>query len=126
MPVKGLLGVLEGLVGDSVTIELKSGNVVTGTLVSIEQSMTAHLSGAKIARPKGEPELHDELSIRGTNIRMFELSEATDIDALLRKAEQAEKRKAAGVGGKKPAPKQQGGAAAAAPNQAGKRRDRDD
>lgn len=90
--VKGLIHAIEALVGDTITIELKNSSVVTGTLASVDQTMTCHLSGAKVVPFRGEPELHDELTVRGMNIRMFLLNETTDIDTLLKKAEAAEKR----------------------------------
>jgi small nuclear ribonucleoprotein D1 len=117
--VKGLIHAIEALVGDTVTIELKNSSVVTGTLASVDQTMTCHLSGAKVVPRSGEPELHDELTVRGMNIRLFLLNETTDIDTLLTKAAAAEKRthndnkKKGGnnnnnsrpFGGAKPAPK---------------------
>lgn len=90
--VKGLIHVLEALVGDTVTIELKNSSVVTGTLASIDQTMTAHLTGAKVVPSRGEPELHDELTVRGMNVRLFLLSDSTDVDVLLKKAEANEKK----------------------------------
>ena len=113
--VKGLVNVLEALQGDTVTIELKNGSVVTGTLANVDVNMTAHLTGAKVVPVKGEPEQHDELTVRGMNVRMFLLGDSSDIDVLLRKAESNEKRtqqkqKTAGFrpGAPKPAPKMAG------------------
>jgi small nuclear ribonucleoprotein D1 len=84
--VKGLIHVLEALIGETVTIELRNSTIATGTLASIDQAMTAHLTGAKVVPARGEPELHHELTIRGMNIRCFLLNETTDLDVLLKKA----------------------------------------
>ena len=126
--VRGLIHVLEALVGDTVTIELKNNSVVTGTLIDIDVNMTSHLSGAKVVPHRGEPEVHDELTIRGMNIRQFLLNDAVDIDTLLRKAAVNEKKAA----DKAKASKKGGGGADAkkrpfggeAPKMAGKIRQR--
>lgn len=90
--VKGLIHVLEALVGETVTVELKNSSVVTGTLSSIDQTMTAHLTAAKVVPARGEPELHHELTVRGMNIRMFLLNDTVDVDNLLKKAAVNEKK----------------------------------
>lgn len=71
------------LSNESVTIELKNGTVVHGTIIGLDVHMNTHLKNVKL-QPAGRPALHlDHLSLRGNTIRYYILPEALALDALL-------------------------------------------
>lgn len=68
---------------ESVTIELKNGTVVSGTITGVDASMNTYLKNVK-STPKGKnPVKHDFLSIRGNNIRYYILPDSLNLDTLL-------------------------------------------
>ncbi|KAI3383864.1 hypothetical protein SNEBB_006407 [Seison nebaliae] len=67
----------------TVTIELKNGASVTGTISGVDMSMNTHLKTVKFTSKNKEPMQMDFLSIRGNNIRYFILPEALPLDTLL-------------------------------------------
>jgi small nuclear ribonucleoprotein D1 len=55
--------------GETVTIELKNGTVVQGTISGVDMSMNTHLKTVKMTVKGKESQSMDALSIRGSNIR---------------------------------------------------------
>ena len=68
---------------ESVTIELKNGTVVHGTVTGVDIQMNTHLKTVKMT-VRGRPAVTlDTLSIRGNNIRYWILPDALPLDMLL-------------------------------------------
>ncbi|CAK9294402.1 unnamed protein product [Gordionus sp. m RMFG-2023] len=68
---------------ETVTIELKNGTQIHGTITGVDMSMNTHLKSCKVTIKNGEPITQDTLSIRGNNIRYFILPDPLNIDNLL-------------------------------------------
>jgi small nuclear ribonucleoprotein D1 len=87
---------------ETVTIELKNGSVVHGTitgavnprppklhapnppvLLGVDMQMNTHLKTVKMTTRNREPVTLDSLSIRGNNIRYFVLPDSLPLDTLL-------------------------------------------
>jgi small nuclear ribonucleoprotein D1 len=66
-----------------VTIELKNGTVVNGTITGVDMQMNTHLKTVKMTVKNKNPVHMDALSIRGNNIRYFILPDSLPIDTLL-------------------------------------------
>ena len=49
---------------ETVTIELKNGTVIKGTITGVDVSMNTHLKTVKKTNRKGEPEDLDHLTVR--------------------------------------------------------------
>ncbi|KAM3719850.1 putative small nuclear ribonucleoprotein Sm [Dirofilaria immitis] len=71
------------LAHESVTIELKNGTLVTGTIVGVDVAMNIHLRTVKMTLKNREPVSLDSLSIRGNNIRYIILPDTIPLDTLL-------------------------------------------
>ena len=56
---------------ETVTIELKNGTVVQGTITGVDISMNTYLRNVKSTIKGKNPVRHDFLSIRGNNIRYY-------------------------------------------------------
>lgn len=68
---------------ESVSIELKNGTVVHGTVTGVDIQMNTHLKTVKMT-VRGRPAVNlDTLSIRGNNIRYWILPDALPLDMLL-------------------------------------------
>ncbi|GFE54012.1 LSM domain containing protein [Babesia ovis] len=84
-----LVRFLMKLANESVTVELKNGTVLTGTVMGVDISMNTHLKNVKIVNKNSgsgsEPNyiLLDHLTVRGNNIRYFILSDSLPLDTLL-------------------------------------------
>lgn len=78
-----LVRFLMKLTNETVTIELKNGSVVIGTITGVDVSMNTHLKGVKLTVKGNDPVTLDHLTIRGNNIRYFHLPESLPIDSLL-------------------------------------------
>ncbi|KAK4683447.1 small nuclear ribonucleoprotein D1, partial [Tremellales sp. Uapishka_1] len=92
---------------ETVTIELKNGTSVHGTITSVDPQMNTHLKSVKLSlrnSPAATPPLSlDSIAIRGNNIRYFILPDSLPLDTLLvDDAPAAKRRKEGGVGGKGP------------------------
>ena len=82
------------LSNETVTVEMKNGTVVVGTVVGVDSSMNTHLKGVKMT-VKGRDEVQlDSLSIRGNTIRYYLLPDSLNLDALLVESEKKTKPKA--------------------------------
>lgn len=68
---------------ESVTIELKNGTVIHGTVTGVDVQMNTHLKAVKMTVRGGEPISLDTLSIRGNNTRYWILPDALPLDTLL-------------------------------------------
>ena len=69
---------------ETVTIELKNGSIVNGTIVGVDVSMNTHLKSVKMTPHRGAtPVQLDQLTIRGNNIRYVILPDALALDTLL-------------------------------------------
>ena len=68
---------------ETVTIELKNGTIVHGTVDCIDMAMNTHLRSVKMATKNKDPINLDTFSIRGNNVRYFILPEALPLDSLL-------------------------------------------
>ena len=78
-----LVKFLSKLVNQTVTIELKNGSVIIGTLIGVDVSMNTHLKTAKL-RLKGKADINfDHFTVRGNNIRYFILPEELSLEQYL-------------------------------------------
>ncbi|KAI9593573.1 hypothetical protein BDF19DRAFT_448221 [Syncephalis fuscata] len=78
-----LVRFLMKLSNEVVTIELKNGTVVHGTITGVDMSMNTHLKMVKMTMKNRDPANLDSLSIRGNNIRYFILPDSLPLDTLL-------------------------------------------
>lgn len=78
-----LVRFLMKLTNETVTIELKNGTVVVGTITGVDVSMNTHLKTVKLTIKGNDPINLDHLTIRGNNIRYFFLPESLNVDTLL-------------------------------------------
>jgi small nuclear ribonucleoprotein D1 len=68
---------------ETVTIELKTGTIVHGTIASVSPQMNTNLRNAKMT-PKGGVQISlDNISIRGSEIRYYILPDSLPLDTLL-------------------------------------------
>ncbi|KAE9554214.1 hypothetical protein FO519_002578 [Halicephalobus sp. NKZ332] len=78
-----LVRFLMKLTRETVTIELKNGTQVQGTILGVDVAMNMHLRNVKMT-VKGRDQITlDALSIRGNNIRYIVLPDALGLDQLL-------------------------------------------
>lgn len=69
---------------ETVTIELKNGTIVHGTIAGVDVSMNTHLKSVKMTPFRGATPIQmEQLSIRGNNIRYVILPDALALDTLL-------------------------------------------
>merc|ERR1711976_508165 len=74
-----LVRFLMKLNGETVTIELKNGTVVHGTVVGVDMSMNTHLKTVKLPLRNKNPVNLDFLTIRVNNVRYFILPESLNL-----------------------------------------------
>ncbi|MFH4984531.1 hypothetical protein AB6A40_011240, partial [Gnathostoma spinigerum] len=68
---------------ESVTIELKNGTLVSGTIMGVDVAMNTHLRTVKMTMRNRDPVQLDTLSIRGNNIRYIILPDTIPLDTVL-------------------------------------------
>lgn len=78
-----LVRFLMKLNNESVTIELKNGSVVNGTITGVDMSMNTHLKKVRLTVRNRDPVQLDSLSIRGNTIRYYILPDSIPLDTLL-------------------------------------------
>ncbi|WWD15661.1 hypothetical protein CI109_100083 [Kwoniella shandongensis] len=88
---------------ETVTIELKNGTVIHGTITSVDPQMNTHLKSVKLtlrSQSSSQPPLSlDSIAIRGNNVRYYILPDSLPLDTLLvDDAPRAKKRKDGGAG----------------------------
>ncbi|CAI5523256.1 unnamed protein product [Closterium sp. Naga37s-1] len=77
---------------ETVSIELKNGTIVHGTILGVDISMNTHLKTVKLTVKGKNPVALDHLSVRGHTIRYFILPDSLNLDTLL--VDDAPRRKA--------------------------------
>lgn len=78
-----LVRFLMKLTNETVTIELKNGSVVVGTITGVDVSMNTHLKTVKLTIKGYDPVNLDNMTIRGNMIRYFFFPDSINIDTLL-------------------------------------------
>lgn len=69
---------------ETVTVELKNGAVVHGTITGVDVAMNTHLKAVKLwTHPGAAPVGLDALSLRGNNVRYFILPDSLPLETLL-------------------------------------------
>lgn len=68
---------------ETVTIELKNGTQVHGTITGVDVAMNTHLKTVKMIIKNREPVQLDTLSLRGNNIRYYVLPDSLPLETLL-------------------------------------------
>jgi small nuclear ribonucleoprotein D1 len=80
------------LTNETVSIELKNGTVVLGTITGVDVAMNTHLKRVTLM-PKGKNGIKvDNMSVRGSNIRCFILPDSLNLDTLLVDIDQPKQR----------------------------------
>uniref|UniRef100_A0A183B7Q1 Small nuclear ribonucleoprotein Sm D1 n=1 Tax=Echinostoma caproni TaxID=27848 RepID=A0A183B7Q1_9TREM len=78
-----LIRFLMKLSHETVTIELKNGTQVHGSIAGVDVSMNTHLRSVTVTPKNRESMNLDTLTVRGNNIRYFILPESLPLDTLL-------------------------------------------
>eukprot|EP00619_Florenciella_sp_RCC1007_P001735 CAMPEP_0205911740 /NCGR_PEP_ID=MMETSP1325-20131115/5357_1 /ASSEMBLY_ACC=CAM_ASM_000708 /TAXON_ID=236786 /ORGANISM="Florenciella sp., Strain RCC1007" /LENGTH=91 /DNA_ID=CAMNT_0053278317 /DNA_START=36 /DNA_END=308 /DNA_ORIENTATION=+ len=78
-----LVRFLMKLNNETVTIELKNGTVVQGTVSGVDVAMNTYMRNVKVTVKGKNTVNYDTLSIRGNNIRYYLLPDSLNLDALL-------------------------------------------
>lgn len=71
------------LSNETVTIELKNGTIISGTIVGVDLSMNTHLKTVKMTLKGRNPQSLEQLSIRGNTIRYYILPDTLNLENLL-------------------------------------------
>mmetsp|Transcript_23785 Transcript_23785/g.33256 ORF Transcript_23785/g.33256 Transcript_23785/m.33256 type:complete len:115 (+) Transcript_23785:84-428(+) len=78
-----LVRFLQKLNREQVTIELKNGTVISGTVVGVDATMNCHLKKVKVTVRGKNPVSYATLSVRGSTMRAWILPDSLNLDALL-------------------------------------------
>ncbi|KAL3592686.1 hypothetical protein D5086_011326 [Populus alba] len=78
-----LVRFLMKLNNETISIELKNGTVVHGTITGVDISMNTHLKTVKLTVKGKNPVTLDHLSVRGNNIRYYILPDSLNLETLL-------------------------------------------
>ncbi|KAL3270505.1 hypothetical protein HHI36_021045 [Cryptolaemus montrouzieri] len=68
---------------ETVTIELKNGTSIYGTITGVDVAMNTHLKAVKVTIKNGKPVNMDTLTVRGNNIRYYCLPDSLPLETLL-------------------------------------------
>ncbi|KAL7267528.1 Sm snRNP core protein Smd1 [Rhizina undulata] len=68
---------------ETVTVELKNGTIVHGTILSVDVKMNTSLRTVKMTIRNRDPINLDTINIRGSTIRYFILPDSLPLDTLL-------------------------------------------
>ncbi|XP_023345859.1 small nuclear ribonucleoprotein Sm D1 [Eurytemora carolleeae] len=68
---------------ETVTIELKNGTQVHGSITGVDIAMNTHLKSVKMTIKNRDPVSIDSLTVRGNNIRYFILPDTLPLENLL-------------------------------------------
>ncbi|KAI9788812.1 MAG: mRNA splicing protein smd1 [Piccolia ochrophora] len=68
---------------ETVTIELKNGTILHGTIASVSPQMNTSLRTVKMTQRGRDPISLDTINIRGSTIRYYILPDSLPLDALL-------------------------------------------
>ncbi|CAL1269028.1 unnamed protein product [Larinioides sclopetarius] len=68
---------------ETVTIELKNGTQVSGTITGVDVAMNTHLRSVKLTVKNRDPVQLETISIRGNNIRYYILPDSLPLETLL-------------------------------------------
>lgn len=102
-----LVRFLMKLKNETVTIELKNGTIVVGSVSGVDIKMNTFLQNVKMTVKDKNPINLDQLTLRGSSIRYVILPETLQLDALLVEEEsKAKKAKIPTKKGKKPVKKE--------------------
>jgi small nuclear ribonucleoprotein D1 len=78
-----LVKFLMKLKNEVITVELKNGTVVNGTVIGVDIRMNTHLKNVKMTILNRQPVNLDHLTVRGNNIRYVILPNSLPVDTLL-------------------------------------------
>ncbi|EGW33680.1 uncharacterized protein SPAPADRAFT_59049 [Spathaspora passalidarum NRRL Y-27907] len=82
------------------TVELKNGTTINGTLMSCSPSMNLSLKNVKLQQPLQDATLLQFINIRGNQIRQILLPDELNIDSILAKSVTKIKKQGAGPSAK--------------------------
>ena len=68
---------------ETVTLELKNGTQVHGTITGVDVAMNTHLKSVKMTIKNRDPVNLETLSVRGNNIRYYVLPDNLPLETLL-------------------------------------------
>ena len=68
---------------ETVTVELKNGTQVHGTVTGVDVAMNTHMKSVKMTLKNRDPVTLEQLSIRGNNIRYYILPDNLPLETLL-------------------------------------------
>uniref|UniRef100_A0A1I8MMX1 Small nuclear ribonucleoprotein Sm D1 n=1 Tax=Musca domestica TaxID=7370 RepID=A0A1I8MMX1_MUSDO len=68
---------------ETVTMELKNGTQIHGTITGVDVAMNTHLKSVKMTIKGRDPVQLETLSVRGNNIRYFILPDSLPLETLL-------------------------------------------
>ncbi|KCV70709.1 hypothetical protein H696_03062 [Fonticula alba] len=78
-----LVRFLQKLVSETVTLELKTGTTLTGTISGVDPLMNTYLKSVRLVAKNQEPRHLDQLTVRGSTIRYYILPDSLPLDTLL-------------------------------------------
>jgi small nuclear ribonucleoprotein D1 len=80
------------LTNETVSIELKNGTVVMGTVAGVDVAMNTHLKRVTLMPRGRNPIKVENMSVRGSTIRWFILPDSLNLDTLLVDIDQPKQR----------------------------------